>query len=199
MIDSFSKFSWCYTSTRKTEAGFLKNLRHLHHREGTWRIFHSDNDGDFTSNEVQEYIEQKMGAQIIHGAPYYPQPQGQIERFNRTPQSRIRKFLGFQNRNWVSILYNIVYQYNTVKHKSTNVSTFVLFKEFVPINPNWNNPDDFFKIQQARNHFAKHVESYRREYNERINTTALNIEDRVLLSRVFNPKFKRRSHAIEGY
>ncbi|KAF7689094.1 Pro-Pol polyprotein [Cucumispora dikerogammari] len=199
MIDSFSKFSWCYPSTRKTAEEFLKSLRHLHHREGTWRIFHSDNGGEFTSNEVQEYIEQKMGARIIHGAPYHPQSQGQIERFNRTLKSRIRKFLGPQNRNWVSILDNVVYQYNTVKHKATDLSPFVLFKGFDPINPNWNNPDDFFKIQQVRNHFAKYVESYRREYNERINTTALNIGDRVLLARDFNPKFKRRSHALESY
>ncbi|KAF7693665.1 Pro-Pol polyprotein [Cucumispora dikerogammari] len=99
MIDSFFKFSWCYPSTKNTAVEFLKNLRHLHHREATCKIFRSDNGGEFTSNEIQEYIEPKMGAQIIHGAPYHPQLQGQIERFNRTLESRIRKFLSSQNRN----------------------------------------------------------------------------------------------------
>ncbi|KAF7698506.1 hypothetical protein CDIK_1499 [Cucumispora dikerogammari] len=80
-----------------------------------------------------------------------------------------------------------------------DLSPFVLFKEFDTINPNWNNPDNFFKIRQITNHFAKYVESCRREYNERINTTALNIGDRVLLARDFNPKFKKRAHVLESY
>ncbi|KAF7685181.1 hypothetical protein CDIK_4070 [Cucumispora dikerogammari] len=33
MIDSFSKFSWSISSTKKTEAEFLKNLHYLHYRE----------------------------------------------------------------------------------------------------------------------------------------------------------------------
>ncbi|KAF7694702.1 Gag-Pol polyprotein [Cucumispora dikerogammari] len=127
MIDSFSKFSWCYPSTRKTAAEFLKNLHYLHDRKGTWKIFHSDNGEEFTSNVVQEYIEQKMSARIIHRAPYHSQSQGQIKRFNRTLKSRIIKFLGPQSKNWVSILDNIVYR-NTVIHKVTVLSPIVLFK-----------------------------------------------------------------------
>ncbi|KAF7684869.1 Retrovirus-related Pol polyprotein from transposon, partial [Cucumispora dikerogammari] len=140
-----------------------------------------------------------MQTESVHGAPYQPQSQGQIERFNRTLKSRIRKFLGPENRNWVSVLDDIVFQYNIVKHKATNVSPFVHFKCHNPINPNWNNPDELFKIQRVRNHFAKYVENYRRAYDARINLVDLIVGDRVLLAREFNPKFKKKSHALESY
>ena len=98
MIDSFSKFAWCYQTERKSTVSFLKAFKHFYHREGSWKIFHSDNGGEFIANEVQTFIRTVMKAQIVHGAPYRPQTQGQIERFNRTLKFKIRKYLEPENR-----------------------------------------------------------------------------------------------------
>ena len=78
MIYSFSKFAWCYPSERKSGACFLEAFKHFFRREGSWKIFHSDNGGEFVANEVQTFIRTVMRAQIVHGAPYRPQTQGQI-------------------------------------------------------------------------------------------------------------------------
>ncbi|KAF7703835.1 Gag-Pol polyprotein [Cucumispora dikerogammari] len=199
MIDSFSKCARCTPSLTKSGAAFLNALKDLHKRKGTWKIFHSDNEGEFTSNAVQEYIANRMQTKSVHRAPYRPQSFGQIERFNRTLKSRIRRFLGPKNRNWVFALDDIVFQYNIDKHKATNVSPLVLFKCHDPINLNCNFPDELFKIQRVRNHFAKYVENYRRAYDARINLVDLIVENRVLSAREFNPKFKKRSHAFESY
>ena len=54
-------------------------LKKLYHQEGTWQIFHSDNEGEFIANTVKNFIlNDVMKAEIVHGAPYRPQTQGQI-------------------------------------------------------------------------------------------------------------------------
>ena len=196
MIDSFSKFAWCYPSENKTSGNFLNALKNLYDREGTWKIFHSDNGGEFTANSVKAFITNVMKAEIVHGAPYRPQTQGQIERFNRTLKSRLRKALGAENRNWIAIIDSIVRQYNSIQHKATQLSPFVLFKGHDPRNTNWENPEAFFDIQQVRIQFSKYVANFRIEYDSRRNIENLNVGDRVLVAREFNPNLKRRSHAL---
>ncbi|KAF7678000.1 Pro-Pol polyprotein, partial [Cucumispora dikerogammari] len=168
MIDSFSKFVWCYTVERKSSSAFLEAIKDLYYTEGPWQIFHSDNGGEFTAMQVQNFIRNVMNATIVHGAPYRPQAQGQIERFNRTLKSRIRKYLGVENRNWLVALKEIVYQYNTSKHKATKLPPFILFKGFDTKKTNWSTSNNFFEVQNVRNRYAVYVEQYRNEYNLRI-------------------------------
>ncbi|KAF7698507.1 hypothetical protein CDIK_1498 [Cucumispora dikerogammari] len=72
MIDSFSKFSWCYPSTRKSSAKFLKNLRHLHHREDTWRIFHLDNDESSLLIRYKNTLSKKRVHELYTGPHIIP-------------------------------------------------------------------------------------------------------------------------------
>ncbi|KAF7684883.1 Gag-Pol polyprotein, partial [Cucumispora dikerogammari] len=100
MIESFSKFAFCYPVERKTSENFLKAFKHLYYREGGWKIVHSDNGREFVANRVVEFISQ-IGSEQVQGAPYRPQTQGQIERFNRTLKSKIRRYLGTDNRRYI--------------------------------------------------------------------------------------------------
>ncbi|KAF7686615.1 Gag-Pol polyprotein, partial [Cucumispora dikerogammari] len=84
MIDSLSKFVWCYPVERKCSSAFLEAIKDLYYTEGSWQIFHSDNGDEFTAIQVQNFIRNVMRATIVYGAPYRPQTQVQIERFNRT-------------------------------------------------------------------------------------------------------------------
>ncbi|KAF7684862.1 Gag-Pro-Pol polyprotein [Cucumispora dikerogammari] len=69
MVDSFSKFSFCYPTERKTSTNFLKAVTHLYMHEGCWRILHSDNDGEFLANNVKNFS-RSMSTKLVQGAPH---------------------------------------------------------------------------------------------------------------------------------
>ncbi|KAF7685327.1 Gag-Pol polyprotein [Cucumispora dikerogammari] len=198
-IDSFSKFAFVFPSVRRDSESVLKNLKELIYSEGPWKIFHSDNGGEFTSNNIKSFLEE-FNIRDVQGRPYRPQTQGQIERFNRTIKSRIRKYLRDNNSSrYIDILLKILYQYNTSKHKATKIAPFVLFRGFDPLSSNWGDMDQHFDIQQLRDQYLKYTEGYRNEYNNRISAVELHVGDLVLIAKEFNPQFLRRRRPLESY
>ncbi len=71
----------------------------------------SDNGLEFSNlnlvNEIKEY-----GIKFKNGAPYKPNSQGRIERFNQTLMNKVRKLSNFGKINWVSVLGKAVHAYN---------------------------------------------------------------------------------------
>ncbi|KAG0433205.1 Gag-Pol polyprotein [Dictyocoela muelleri] len=106
MIDSFSKFGWIYKSKRKDPGTFSKILMKHFYREGLWSKFNSDNGVEFVHNQVDNNLEQ-FNNESINSRPYYPQSQGQIERFNRTIKSRLRKSFQLNEFNWIEKLIKL--------------------------------------------------------------------------------------------
>ncbi|KAF7703794.1 Transposon Tf2-9 polyprotein [Cucumispora dikerogammari] len=197
-IDSFSKFAFVYPSMRRDSGSVLQILKSLFYVEGPWRIFHSDNGGEFTALCIKEFLS-SFGTEDRQGAPYRPQTQGQIERFNRTIKSRIRKYLVDGNTRYIDELPHIVYQYNTSRHKATKLSPFVLFRGYDPLDQNWGDLGRHFEIQQLRDRYLRYIEGYRIEYNRRMSTETLSIGDFVIVAREFNPIFSRRIRPLESY
>ncbi|KAF7687823.1 hypothetical protein CDIK_2980 [Cucumispora dikerogammari] len=70
MLDSFFKFTWCQSSTRKTAAEFLK-LCDIYFTERVRRVF-SIQIMVKSLLEVQEYIAQKKNVEL-YTTPYHPQ------------------------------------------------------------------------------------------------------------------------------
>ncbi|KAF7699468.1 Pro-Pol polyprotein [Cucumispora dikerogammari] len=163
-----------------------------------WKIFHSDNGGEFTSNSVREVLKQ-LKIDDIQGTPYHPQSQGQIERFNRTIKSRIRKLLESDSIRYVDKLPEMLYQHNTSPHKATKISPFVLFFEYDPLGSNYGDLNRHLDVQQLRDQYLRYVEGYRLEYNNRFSTVEINIEDQVLIAKEFNPNLERRVGVLESY
>ncbi|KAF7701602.1 hypothetical protein CDIK_0692 [Cucumispora dikerogammari] len=89
-----------------------------------------------------------MSSETVQGAPYKPKTQRQNERFNRTLKSRLRRYLGDDNRRYIEVLDEIVFQYNKTKHKSTKVCSFVLFGRNDPSNTNWHLQEIFLKYNR---------------------------------------------------
>jgi len=83
MIDSFTKHVWTQELKSKKAAEVAATLTTLFNENGPWECLHSDNGGEFTAEIVSELCE-KTQTKIVHGAPYHPQSQGAIERFNQT-------------------------------------------------------------------------------------------------------------------
>ena len=133
-----------------------------------------------------------MGITFIRGAPYHPQTQGQIERFNRTLKSKIRRCLGVSSRRYIDVLDDIVFQYNTSKHRATKQPPFLLFKGFDPTDRNWTEGNKFFELQEIRDRYLRYAAGYKKAYDERMGVVELNINDRVIVAKGFNPAFSRR-------
>ena len=134
MIDTFSKFAFVFPSRDKSATSFLNAFKTLYYREGPFKTLHTDNGGEFTATVVTSFIN-SIGTDTVRGAPYHPQSQGQIERFNRTLKSKLRKFLGETNRTYINDLENIVFQYNTTEHCATKQTLFLLFRRYDLSNP----------------------------------------------------------------
>ncbi|KAG0437190.1 Transposon Tf2-6 polyprotein, partial [Dictyocoela muelleri] len=130
--------------------------------EGKWDILHTDNGGEFENERVKNICRQ-FGVTMIHGRPYHPQSQGQIERFNRTIKERLRKSLSNDDKNWSDIINRIVYFYNNNIHSATKMKPFLLFKNYD--NTIFQNEiiqsNDF--INNARINLIEYSQRYRRE------------------------------------
>ena len=131
MIDSFSKFAWAAPALRKDGTTCAKILKKHFYNEGKWDKFHSDNGGEFVNSHVEEVL-RSFTMQEVHGRPYHPQSQGQIERFNRTLKSRIRRTVDPQNFRWLDIIDDVVYLYNNTTHRATKLKPILLFRGYDP-------------------------------------------------------------------
>ncbi len=78
MIDSFSKYAWAYPSERKDSISFADILKDHIYNEGIWKLFHSDNGGEFANNLVENLLN-NYNISCVRGRPYHPQSQGQIK------------------------------------------------------------------------------------------------------------------------
>ncbi|KAG0438158.1 Gag-Pol polyprotein [Dictyocoela muelleri] len=111
MVDSFSKYAWAYPSLLKDERSFSLILRRNFYKEGYLSFFHSDNGCEFVNNLVTALLNQ-FNVKAVHGNPYHPESQRQVERLNRTLKSRLRKCMGETNNDWIGNLDRIIFLYN---------------------------------------------------------------------------------------
>ena len=82
LMDYFSKYCWLVSLTSKTSAVVSKALQNTFTQYGCPEKLQSDNGGEFVSHVVEELCS-SLKIRIIHGRPYHPQSQGQVERLNR--------------------------------------------------------------------------------------------------------------------
>ncbi|KAG0432006.1 Pro-Pol polyprotein [Dictyocoela muelleri] len=196
MIDSFSKFGWCYKALNKSSESFSKILENHFYLEGKWDILHTDNGGEFENERVKSICRQ-FGVKLIHGRPYHPQSQGQIERFNRTIKERLRKTLSNDDKKWTDILNRIVYFYNNNVHSATKMKPFLLFKNYD--NTVFQNAiiqsSDF--INTARINLIEYSQRYRREVEANM-INSLNPGDIVKCLRPYNVRRCRRIGPLDS-
>lgn len=108
MIDCLSQMVWGHPLPRKEAALVMEKLREWKQNYGPPKCIQSDNGGEFIANESAAEII-RWGTEIAHGAPYRPQTQGRIERWNQTIQVQIGKSLTeLGTRRWTDILPDII-------------------------------------------------------------------------------------------
>ena len=91
ITDHFSKYSKAYLLENKTSKLVLTKLKDFIDNLGIPEIIHTDNGGEFTSNEFKLFCFNNS-IKLINGGPYHPQSQGAIERFNRNIIDKLRYY-----------------------------------------------------------------------------------------------------------
>lgn len=66
---------------------------------------------------------------------YHPQTNGLTERFNRTIQELLSKFVNPQQTNWDELLPATVFAYNRSIHSSTGYTPFEMIHGYIPKDP----------------------------------------------------------------
>ncbi|KAG0442753.1 Pro-Pol polyprotein [Dictyocoela muelleri] len=194
-IDSFTKFGWAYISKTKDADSFSKILLKHFYTEGLWGIFHSDNGTEFVNTKVNEILT-RFNVSSVHGMPYHPQSQGQVEGFNRTIKERLRKSMPIGSFNWIDYLDNVVFYYNNTKHTATQCTPFILFKGF-DMRPGFSSNNIVNSIEDVRLRIIKYTDTYRREYNLR-QYDNIGIGSIVLVSKPYNVNKVRINHTFDS-
>ncbi|CDF36784.1 unnamed protein product [Chondrus crispus] len=85
----------------------------------------SDNGTQFTARFFQNVC-RILGICNVFTTTYHPQSNGQVERFNRTLTSALRKYVGEHPKDWDLFSDAVTFAYNTQVHRTTNIAPFEL-------------------------------------------------------------------------
>ena len=94
-------------------------------RFGMPLVIHSDQGREF-ENGLMKSLCALLGCTKTRTAPYHPESDGMIERFNRTCLMMLSMFVNDRRDNWHELLPFIMYAYRTSVHESTGYSPFRL-------------------------------------------------------------------------
>ena len=93
----------------------------------------SDKGTQFTARFFQN-ICKILGIRNVFTTTYHPQANGQVERFNRTLTSALRKYVGEHPKDWDLFSDAVTFAYNTQVHRTTNIAPFELVLARAPRN-----------------------------------------------------------------
>ena len=126
IADYFSKWTEAFPMKNKcadTVADLLVDNIIL--RFGMPLVIHSDQGREF-ENGLMKSLCTLMGCTKTRTAPYHPESDGMIERFNRTCLMMLSMFVNDRRDNWNELLPFVMHAYRTSIHESTGYSPFRL-------------------------------------------------------------------------
>ena len=94
-------------------------------RFGMPLVIHSDEGREF-ENGLMKSLCTLLGGTKTRTAPYHPESDGMIERFNRTCLMMLSMFVNDRRDNWHELLPFVMHAYRTSVHESTGYSPFRL-------------------------------------------------------------------------
>lgn len=143
--DLFSKWVEAFPIRSKTAKEVADVLvREVICRFGSPRQILSDNGKEFV-NEILTEVCKVIGSVKIFTAPYRPQTDGQVERFNKTLVNTISHFTDEDARNWNYFVPFACFAYRITRQTSTQASPFEILFGRIARSPLLNgilSPDD---------------------------------------------------------
>ena len=119
VADYFSKWSKAVPMSNQ-EAHRVAELlvKEVVCRFGVPLLIHSDQGRNFESAVFTEMC-QLLGIQKTRTTAYHPQSDGMVERFNRTLEDQLAKFVDYHQRDWDEHIPYLMLAYRSAVHEST--------------------------------------------------------------------------------
>lgn len=159
-IDLFSKMAHAEPMKNKENKELIRAMtKIIKSVDSQISSIRSDNGSEFISDAFKGLMK-KYNIKQVFSLPYKPQSNGQVERFNGVLKKMLFKSLRYdQSYDWVSILPQILNNYNNSKHETTKYA------------PNQIKSDDY---EDVNNNIKQKVISKREGL-----TPHLNVDDKV--------------------
>ncbi|CAM5079093.1 unnamed protein product [Natator depressus] len=112
--DYFSKWPEVAFTSQISSATVIKFLSSVFSREGNPKELVSNNGSQFTSLEFETFLAQRN---ILHrrSSLYYPQANGEIERFNRSLKESLQ-MAKLEGRLWIPFTTDFLQAYQATRH-----------------------------------------------------------------------------------
>ena len=120
VVDYYSKWPEVAFLT-KTDAGtVIKCLQSMFYTHGLPETLRSDNGPPFAAQELEGFLEY-LAIDHKKGIPYWPQSDGEVERFNKTLMNIIT-IAQLQGKDWKGGVQDFLFQYPSTPHAITLLS-----------------------------------------------------------------------------
>ena len=187
VIDYFSRWPEVVWMRNTNAQAIIKCMEAMFATHGLPYSVRSDNGPQFVAAEFGGFLEY-LGIQHTKGIPYWPQSNGEVERFNRTLMKCI-KIANVEKTDWKRELRNFLFQYRTTPHTVTGVSPAEmlmgrkLWNKLPKIQMDAEPMDELQWQRQVRERDARR-KRYEKEYGDKTRgarASDLEVGDQVLL------------------
>ena len=119
-IDYFSRWPEVAFMKKTDAQHVIRCLEAMFHTHGLPISVRSDNGPPFASKEFEGFLDY-LAIDHKKGVPYWPQSNGEVERYNETLMKTIR-IAQFEGKDWRKAVENFLFQYRTTPHATTGKS-----------------------------------------------------------------------------
>ena len=189
IVDYYSRWPeviWLRNTNTQSIIRCLESVFNLH---GLPETIRSDNGPQFASGEFDSFCDY-LGIQHLKGIPYWPQSNGEVERFNSTILKIVR-IANVQGQDLKRELGNFLFQYRTTPHSTTGVAPSELLmgrklRDKIPsLGENLltakPNESDWQRLVRDRDAFRKQRYKEHADSKRGAATSDIKVGDKVLL------------------
>ena len=149
ILDCHTKYLFSYPMKQKSAPTVAELVQKLIFAEGPPKEIHTDNGKEFVNSDLSALCT-RFHIRHIRGRPRHPQSQGQVERVNQTLTRKLAKCMHGREKRWIAVHDEIVYKYNSRRHRATNTTPMQAFRGRVGFGDNGLSTDGD-KIQNKDN------------------------------------------------
>ena len=198
VIDEFSRFPEVEILHSTTANAVIPKLDGIFSRQGIPKVVKSDNCPPFNSNEFANFAN-FLGFEHRKVTPYWPQANGEVERFMRTLEKAIRTAY-LVKKNWKQEMNVFLRQYRATPHSTTDISPFEALNGrklqiLLPQYTECNQSDVYNSIYERDTEKKRKIKEYT-DHRRQCKPNDIRVGDKVLIRQ---PKINKLSTPFHPY